>query len=178
MKPESRPAIHVVERILYNGAIWIMLAFTGLAMVEVIRRHVFNISFMWQQDIVTLGVLSGVYLFFSHTERVNGHVSVTFVTEMLTRRGGRATSVARAFNLVSRVASVMFGSLVVYYALPLLSRYYEADILLPSQVLPLWPFFLFYVMGFTFYLVTCVFHLYRDIRYPRAIGTTDLPESA
>lgn len=164
MKHDVRSFLTASVRLLDSLAIWLMLAFTGLAMLEVIRRHVFGVSFMWQQDIVTLGVLSGVYLFFSHTERADGQVRVTFVTDMLAKRGGRALSVVRVFDIVARTASVVFGCLVVLYGVPTLLRYVESNILLPSQVLPLWPFFLVYLVGFLAYLVTCVIRLWAAAR--------------
>ena len=45
-----------------SGAL--LLGLTLLAVLEVIRRYGFGVSFEWQQDAVTYGILSGIFLFF------------------------------------------------------------------------------------------------------------------
>ena len=44
-----------------SGAL--LLGLTLLAVLEVIRRYGFGVSFEWQQDAVTYGILSGIFLF-------------------------------------------------------------------------------------------------------------------
>ena len=42
----------------------LLVSLTLLALVEVIRRYILGVSFEWQQDLVTFGILSGIFLFF------------------------------------------------------------------------------------------------------------------
>ena len=40
----------------------LLVGLTLLALVEVIRRYILGVSFEWQQDLVTFGILSGIFL--------------------------------------------------------------------------------------------------------------------
>ena len=48
----------------YLSAI-LLVGLTLLALLEVARRYLLGVSFEWQQDLVTFGILSGIFLFFA-----------------------------------------------------------------------------------------------------------------
>ena len=63
----------------YLSAI-LLLALTLLAIAEVVRRYILGVSFEWQQDLVTFGIFSGIFLFFgiSQARRANLRVAHYF----------------------------------------------------------------------------------------------------
>ena len=77
------------ERFVQYVAASLLLALTLLAGLEVIRRYVFGVSFEWQQDAVTFGILAGVYLFFAITQSRGAHLRVTIVLILLREKTGR-----------------------------------------------------------------------------------------
>ena len=60
----------------YLSAI-LLVGLTLLALLEVVRRYVFGVSFEWQQDLVTFGILSGIFLFFGITQARKAHLRVS-----------------------------------------------------------------------------------------------------
>ena len=84
-----------------SGAL--LLVLTLLAVLEVIRRYGFGVSFEWQQDAVTYGILSGIFLFFGITQTRKAHLRVTVLLLVLRERCGRwGTALATAFDIFGR----------------------------------------------------------------------------
>ena len=52
------------DRFLAHAAALVLLGCTLLALLEVVRRYAFGMSFEWQQDAVTFFILSAVFLYF------------------------------------------------------------------------------------------------------------------
>jgi len=77
------------ERLLAPVAAVLFVGSTLLALLEVGRRYVFGYSFEWQQDAVTYFVLSGVFLYFSISQRREAHLTVTLIPELFNVFGGR-----------------------------------------------------------------------------------------
>ena len=62
------------DTVLAYAAALLLLGCTLLALLEVVRRYVFGFSYEWQQDAVTFFTLSGVFLYFSISQRFLRHV--------------------------------------------------------------------------------------------------------
>jgi TRAP-type C4-dicarboxylate transport system permease small subunit len=80
------------DRVLAPVAALLFVGSTLLALLEVGRRYVLGRSFEWQQDAVTFFILSGVFLYFSISQRRSAHLAVTLVPEILHAGGGRPRS--------------------------------------------------------------------------------------
>ena len=61
------------DRVLGRIAALLLLGCTLLALLEIFRRYVFGVSFDWQQDAVVFFILSGVFLYFSISQRRDAH---------------------------------------------------------------------------------------------------------
>ena len=106
------------DRILARAAALLLLGCTLLALLEIFRRYILGYSFEWQQDAVTFFILSGVYLYFSISQRHEEHLNVGMLMETLNGRGPRARYAADVLRLVGFVISFLFLLAVVWWGVP------------------------------------------------------------
>jgi hypothetical protein len=86
----------------------VLLACTLLALLEVARRYLLGQSFEWQQDAVTLFILSAVFLYFGISQRRDAHLNVNLLTGVLESLGPRARRAAEAIKLLATCISFVF----------------------------------------------------------------------
>ena len=106
------------DQVLARAAALLLIGCTLLALVEVVRRYVFGFSFEWQQDAVTFFILSGVFLYFSISQRHNEHLNVIVLLEVLQAGGPRGRQAAELIKLVALVLSFLFMLAVVWWGVP------------------------------------------------------------
>ena len=153
----------------------LLLGCTLLALLEVVRRYVFGYSFEWQQDAVTFFTLSGVFLYFSISQRHNAHLSVTVLPEVLEVLGPRARRAAEIVRLVALTFTFLFLLAVVWWGVPEVreSRHYESRT--ESLAFPMWPFLAALLVGFAFMVVTLFFQIYRGVQKLRGRSILEEP---
>ena len=138
---------------------------TGLAMLEVFRRYVVGVSFMWQQDIVVMMLLMGMTIFFTVAQWDRAHISVTAVAEFLARKP--TPRKMRAIEMMKAVGDIWTGVFVVlllYWGIPLIFEYKDLGIRLQSQLTEYWPFFAVFVLALAPMALTDFLHAYQGIR--------------
>ncbi len=162
------------DRFLERAAALLLLGCTLLALVEIFRRYVFGVSFDWQQDAVTFFTLSGVYLYFSISQRRDAHLSVTVLPEVLATLGPRARRAAEIVKLIALVISFVFLVAVVWWGIPEVHDSQKYESRTESLAFPMWPFLAALLVGFAFMAVTMFFQIYREIQKLR--GRTVLEE--
>jgi len=166
------------DRFLAHAAALLLLGCTLLALLEVARRYVLGHSFEWQQDAVTFFTLSGVFLYFSISQRRDAHLSVTVLPELLEALGPRARRAAEIVRLVALTFSCLFLLAVVWWGIPevLESLHYESRT--ESLAFPMWPFLAVLLVGFAFMAVTMLFQLYRAVQALRGRKVLEEPSEA
>jgi TRAP-type C4-dicarboxylate transport system permease small subunit len=132
-----------------------------LAVIEVIRRYIFGVSWEWQQDLVTYSILAGSYLFFSTTQRQNAHLRVTLFVAFLIKK---VPLLGHLMVLLAQLCSVLYLGYFTVYGFKMTQNSYESGRLVYSQVMPFWPFFLILTVGMAFMLVAFLFQIYREIQ--------------
>ena len=152
------------DRFLAPAAALLFVGSTLLALLEVGRRYVLGHSFEWQQDAVTYFILSGVFLYFSVSQRKDAHLRVTLVPELLRVIGPRARSAAVAVDLVALAFACAFLFAVVWWGIPEVEDAIKYESRTESLAFPMWPFLSALLAGFAFMAVTMLFQLYFDIR--------------
>ncbi len=138
---------------------------TTLAMVEVFRRYVFGVSFMWQQDIVVVSLLCGVSLYFTVAQWERSHISVTAVQEYLARK--KTPRRLRAIQIINAVGDTwtgVFFVMMLVWGIPLVIEYEKLGIRLQSQLTVFWPFFLIFVASIVPLVLTYFLHAYQNFR--------------
>ena len=164
------------DRFLARAAALLLLGCTLLALLEVVRRYVFGVSFEWQQDAVTFFILSAVFLYFSISQRRGAHLTVELLPGMLKSLGPGGQRAAEVIRLVATIISFVFMIAVVWWGLPEVRASLEYGSRTESLAFPMAPFLLVLLVGFAFMAVSMFFQVYRDIQKLR--GRTVLEEPA
>jgi len=166
------------ERVVAQAAALLLVGMTLLALLEVGRRYIFGHSFEWQQDAVTFITLSGIFLYFSVTQRTNSHLSVTVVPELLAVIGPRGRLAADLIKLLALAFSCAFLAAVVWWGLPEVEDSIKYESRTESLGFPMWPFLLALLLGFAFMALTMVFQLYFAVQKLRGRAVPEEPEEA
>ena len=151
------------EKILAPAAALLLVGCTLLALVEVFRRYVVGLSFEWQQDAVTFFILSGVFLYFSVSQRKDAHLQVTVVPELLNIFGPRARLAALVIKLAALIFAFVFLCAVVWWGLPEVEDAVKYESRTESLAFPLWPFLAVLLVSFAFMALTMLFQIYFSI---------------
>jgi TRAP-type C4-dicarboxylate transport system permease small subunit len=166
------------DRFLAHAAALLLLGCTLLALLEVARRYVLGHSFEWQQDAVTFFTLSGVFLYFSISQRRDAHLSVTVLPELLEALGPRARRAAEIVRLVALTFSCLFLLAVVWWGIPEVRESLHYESRTESLAFPMWPFLAVLLVGFAFMAVTMLFQLYRAVQALRGRKVLEEPPEA
>ena len=163
------------DRFLAYAAAVLFVGSTLLALLEVGRRYILGVSFEWQQDAVTYFILSGVFLYFSVSQRKDAHLTVTLVPELLAVAGPRGRRAAEVVKLVALAFACAFLFTVVWWGIPEIEDALKYETRTESLAFPMWPFLACLLVSFAFMAVTLVFQVYRAAQALR--GRTVLVEA-
>jgi TRAP-type C4-dicarboxylate transport system permease small subunit len=152
------------DGVLARVAALLLLGCTLLALLEIFRRYILGVSFEWQQDAVTFFILSGVYLYFSISQRHNEHLNVAILTESLDSLGPRARRASEIVKLIALVFSFLFLVAVVWWGVPEVRDSIEYEGRTESLAFPMWPFLTVLLLGFALMAVTMFFQIYIEIQ--------------
>ena len=162
------------DRVLAPVAAVLFVGSTLLALLEVGRRYVLGLSFEWQQDAVTFFILSGVFLYFSISQRREAHLTVTLIPELFNVFGGRWRAAAEMVKLAALVFSFAFMSAVVWWGIPEVEDAVKYESRSESLAFPMWPFLAVLLFSFASMAITMLFQIYREVHALR--GRTVLEE--
>jgi TRAP-type C4-dicarboxylate transport system permease small subunit len=155
---------HFQEQFLQYVSATLLLGLTLLAVLEVIRRYVFGVSFEWQQDAVTYGILAGVFLFFGITQSRRAHLRVTLLLLMLRDKGGRfGHVVASMLEIVGAAVGVGFCAWAAWHGTEVADLMILQQRKTESLVFLLWPFFAVFLTSLAFLGISFAFQLYHEI---------------
>ena len=162
------------DRILAPAAALLFVGSTLLALLEVGRRYILGLSFEWQQDAVTFFILSGVFLYFSISQRRDAHLTVTLIPELFNVFGGRWRAAAEVVKLIALVFSFAFMVAVVWWGIPEVEDAVKYESRTESLAFPMWPFLAVLLFSFGCMGITMLFQVYREVQALR--GRTVLVE--
>ena len=166
------------DRVLGRAAALLLLGCTLLALLEIFRRYVLGVSFAWQQDAVTYFILSGVYLYFSISQRHDEHLKVDVLPEVLAAIGPRARRVAEVVKVIAQVITFLFLIAVVWWGIPEVRESIHYETRTESLAFPMWPFLAVLLAGFAFMVVTLFFQVYRGIEKLRGRTVFEEPSES
>jgi TRAP-type C4-dicarboxylate transport system permease small subunit len=162
------------DRILAPAAAVLFVGFTLLPLLGVGRRYLLGYSFEWQQDAVTFFILSGVFLYFSISQRRDAHLTVTLIPELFQVFGGRWRKAAEVVKLIALVFSCAFMAAVVWWGLPEVEDAIKYESRTESLHFPMWPFLAVLLFSFACMGITMLFQIWRAVQALR--GRTVLHE--
>jgi len=166
------------DRFLARAAALLLVGSTLLALLEVVRRYVFGVSFEWQQDAVTYFILSGVFFYFSIAQRSGSHLCVEVLVTALQAIGPRARRTAEAIELVALCISLVFLVAVVWWGIPEVRESLHYGTRTESLAFPMAPFLIALLIGFIFMAVSVFFQIYRGIYRLRGRSVLEDPPEA
>ena len=144
---------------------FLLVGLTLLAIVEVFRRYGFGVSFEWQQDAVTYGILSGIFLFFGITQTRNAHLRVTVLLMLIRDKFGTLGHIISAvFTILGQFVGVVLCGYVILYSVDAVSLMISQDRKTESLVFPLWPFFVTFLTGIGFLGISFFFQLWHEVQ--------------
>lgn len=155
----------LLKRVLHYPRVAIVLSAFGLAFLEVIRRRVFGVSFHWQQDIVVYFILAAVYLQLADTQWDKVHLKVTVFMGLLLNKGRIRDFVGRLLSFLAYLCCAIYTVLFVYWGVPLVIYYQNTGQRIFSQVLPFWPFFLLFVIGFGLLAISFILQCFQEFQF-------------
>lgn len=163
------------ERILAPVAAVIMLGCTLLALLEVVRRYVFGVSFHWQQDAVTYFILSAVFLYFGIAQRRGSHLTVDILLHALRTVGPRTRRAMEYLEVAATIFAFLFMIAVVWYGTGEVLESQQYAPRTESLELPLTPFLWVLLGSFAFMVVSLFFQSWRGIQKLRGKSVLDEP---
>jgi TRAP-type C4-dicarboxylate transport system permease small subunit len=152
------------DRILAPAGAVLFVGATLLALLEVGRRYLLGRSFEWQADAVTFFILSGVFLYFSISQRRNAHLTVTLIPELFNVFGGRWRPAADLVKLLALVFSCFFMAMVVWWGIPEVEDSLKYEARTESLAFPMWPFLATLLFSFACMAVTLLFQIWFHIQ--------------
>lgn len=164
------------DRYLARAAAIVMLACTLLALLEVVRRYLLGQSFEWQQDAVTLFILSTVFLYFGISQRRGAHLNVNLLTGALEALGPGPRRAAEVIKVLATFISFVFLIAVVWWGIPEIGESLEYGSRSESLAFPMWPFLLALLVGFAFMVISLFFQVWRGVQGLRGRKVLDEPE--
>ena len=163
------------DRLLaYAGAV-LFVGATLLALLEVGRRYLLGASFDWQADAVTFFILSGVFLYFSISQRRDAHLTVTLIPELFNVFGGRWKRAGEIVRLAALLFACAFMAAVVWWGIPEVEDSIRYETRTESLAFPMWPFLAVLLFSFACMAITMLFQIYRAAQALR--GRTVLVEA-
>jgi len=152
------------DRFLAHAGALLFVGSTLLALLEVGRRYLLGHSFEWQQDAVTFFILSGVFLYFSVSQRKDAHLTVTVIPELLAVAGPRGRVAATIVKLAALTFACAFLFTVVWWGIPEIEDAIKYESRTESLAFPMWPFLAILLAGFGFMAITMLFQIYFGIQ--------------
>jgi TRAP-type C4-dicarboxylate transport system permease small subunit len=152
------------DRLLAPAAALVLLGCTLLALLEVVRRYVFGVSYEWQQDAVTYFLLSGVFLYFGIAQRRGSHLTVDIFVHILRSAGPRAERVAAYVEVGATLFAFLFMLGVVWWGAEEVLEVQRDAPRTESLEFPLAPFLWVLLAGFAGMVVSLFFQSWRGIQ--------------
>ena len=164
------------DRLVAPVAATLLVGCTLLAIVEIVRRYVFGVSFEWQSDAVTFFLLCGVFLYFGISQRHGEHLTVTIVLETLDAVGPRSRRAAEFIRLFAASVAFVFLILLAWWGVPEVIDSVRYESRTESLAFPMWPFLAILVAGFAFMAITLFFQIYRTVQKLRGVNVLEEPQ--
>ncbi len=139
----------------------LLLVLTLFALLEIIRRYVFDVTFEWGQDAIIVGMVAAVACYFFVTQVRRSHLVMSAIVQLLHSRGH--LKAVGLLKIAVSVVIVLFCGAVGATGWPTLSYAWERDLSTYSLLIPLWPFYLILMIGFILMAFVAFLQTIEDI---------------
>ena len=135
------------EKIVEQFTRYLLLGVILLSFLEVIRRYLFDATFVWTEDVLVYFNLVAVFLYFGLAQRQKVHIELDIVVELIRRRWKRLGDIIIA---LSYLVSFSFCILFVWFGVGFVRAGMDFGRRTENADLLLWPFYVILLLGFTF----------------------------
>lgn len=153
---------YVLDNVFGNIAAIGLLVGTLFAIVEIVRRYVFNVVFQWGQDAVVYIIIGSVFVYFAVTQAKRAHLVMSALVDLMRARG--LIKLVIALRLITSAFSLFFFCFFAYWGLPAVERTMATGRMSQSMFMLLWPFQAALLVAFALMALVTIFHLYQDVR--------------
>ena len=141
-----------------EGLIAVLLAvMTLLAFTQVVARYIFNYSFVWALELITILFAWLIFLGMSYGVRVGSHIGVDALVRTL------KPQTARIVAMIAAVFCITYAVIVVIGGWIYVAKMYEIGILAQDLPIPQWVPRLVLPLGFALLAVRYLQVLYRIV---------------
>jgi TRAP-type C4-dicarboxylate transport system permease small subunit len=151
----------ITDKIVGYLAATVMLAATGLALIEIVRRYILGVTWHWGQDAVTYFIVGSIFLFFAVTQARRSHLAMSAILDLLKAKGYMRSVLY--IRMVVSVLSLAFYASFAWWGLPSVERVYALGRMTQSMLIVMWPFQAALFAGFALMAVITAFQLYQDV---------------
>ena len=109
-------------------------------------------------------ILATVYLQLADTQWDKAHLKVTVFIGLLLNKGRIRDFVGRLLSFLAYLCCTIYIVLFVYWGAPLVTYYKDTGQKIFSQVLPFWPFFLVFVIGFGLLAISFILQCLQELQ--------------
>ena len=156
---------YFLDNVVGYTAALIMLGAVTLAVVEIVRRYIFGLTYEWGQDAIVYCTVGSIYLYFAVTQGRRSHLAVTALLDVFKSKGlHKLVLVLR--TIVTALGMTLYSG-IVYWGWSSMERSLSRGVTTQSMLLEVWPFQLLLLVGFGLMAITCLFQLYQDIQAVR-----------
>jgi TRAP-type C4-dicarboxylate transport system permease small subunit len=166
------------DRLLAPAAALLLLGCTLLALLEVVRRYVFGVSYEWQQDAVTYFILTAVFLYFGISQRKGTHLVVDVFLHTLRASGPRARRAAAYIEVAALIVAFLFMIGVIWWGFEEVIEVQRDASRTESLEFPLAPFLWALLAGFVSMAISLFFNCWRGIQALRGRRVLEEPAEA
>lgn len=150
-----------IDTVLGTIAAVMMLIMTAFALLEIVRRYVFDVVFEWGQDAVIVGMVATVSIYIAVTQVRRSHLVMNVIIQLLHSRG--YYKLCGAMKIFTSFVVSLFCGAIGVTGWPTLSYAFERDLMTYSLLIPLWPFYLILMFGFILMSFIALLQLGEDI---------------
>jgi C4-dicarboxylate transporter DctQ subunit len=154
---------------LEEGLIALLLAvMTLLAFTQVVARYVFNFSFVWALELITILFAWLIFLGMSYGVRVGSHIGVDALVRTLKPR------TARFVSAIAAILCIVYAVIVIVGGWIYVAKMYEIGILAQDLPIPQWVPRVVLPLGFALLAVRFLQVFYRIVTGRQStLGLTD-----
>lgn len=149
------------KKVVGNIAKVILAAGSAIVIVEVFRRYLFGLSFMWSQEIVVYFISAAAFMMFGLAMRNNAHLRVTLLTGRLSDR------LRMSLEIVAYVISLAYCGILAWTTIDVIGLFYERNVVSLNARIPIWPFYACLLVGTIFFIIALIDKLVVTIRQLR-----------
>jgi C4-dicarboxylate transporter, DctQ subunit len=135
------------DKILEQFSRYLLLGVILLSFLEVIRRYLFDATFVWTEDVLIYFNLVAVFLYFGLAQRQKAHIELDIAVELIRRRWKRLADIITAG---SYLVSLSFCVLFVWFGIKFVKAGMDFGRRTENADLLLWPFYVILLLGFIF----------------------------